>query len=284
MTTEGFVKAVADLADAAAAGEPLDVGKIYAFRTPGGGVQTVDLTGDDYLDTPKRKRGTVVVRDAGSFLSYWRKHSDAGSEVYADRSKLAITAVLDAHTVTGPRFGDHRLVLQLRYSDPFAAWLGRSGRWHNQIEFAEFIEDHRLDVREPVAAELLELAQTFQATKQASFKSSNRLKDGQRQLEYTEQINATAGGNGQLTIPDVFVLGLPVFDGDREPYRVEARLRYRIESSGLRLAFIVDQSAEIVNSAFEGVIADLVRGGSAAESGGETPQPLGVPVLRGTPA
>lgn len=284
MTTEGFVNAISELANAASEGEIVEPGNIYVFRTLGGGVQQIDLTGDRYLNAPRRKQGTVVVRDAASFLAYWRKHSDGGSEVYADRSKLNIVAVLDAHETDQPRFGDHKLVLQLRYSDAFNAWLTRSGRWHNQIEFAEFIEDRRMDVREPVAAELLELAQTFQATKQASFKSSNRLKDGQRQLEYTEQINATAGHNSQMTIPDMFVLGLPVFDGDREPYRVEARPRYRIEQSGLRLAFIVDQANEIVNSAFEGVIADLVRGGSLPDADEEAPQPLGVPVLRGTPA
>jgi uncharacterized protein YfdQ (DUF2303 family) len=282
VTTDGFVTAISQLAEAGLTGEVLDPGTIYAYRTAGGGVQLVDLTGDKYLAAPTRKRGQVAVRDAGSFLAYWRKHSDTGSEVYADRSKLAVTAVLDAHNADSARFGEHRLTLHLQYSQSFNAWLQRSSYTFTQVLFAEFIEDHRSDVREPVAAELLELAQTFQATTKASFKSSNVLKSGQRQLEYTETIDASAGRSGKLTIPDEFVLALPVFEGDHEPYRVAARLRYRIDQAGLKMIYIIDRSTEIVDAAFEGVIAELNRGGGpAGQAGDSVPEPLGVPILRG---
>jgi uncharacterized protein YfdQ (DUF2303 family) len=293
VTTEGFVTAIAELADGAATSEVLEPGKIYAFRTPHGGVQQIDLTDDHYLASPRRKRGVTTVRDTASFLAYWHKHSDAASEVYADRSKLAVTGVLNAHLGRDAgdepddtaRFGDHRIVLQLKYSDSFYAWLNRSGQPFSQVQFAEFIEDHRADIRSPAAAELLELAQTFQATTKASFKSSNILKSGQRQLEYTEQIDASAGRNGKLTIPDAFELGLAVFDGDTQATPVTARLRYRIQSSGLQMIFIVDQVNEVVNAAFEGAIAEL-QGPTGTEQPGDPvlPPGVGVPILRGTPA
>jgi hypothetical protein len=250
VTTEGFVTAIAELADGAATSEVLEPGKIYAFRTPHGGVQQIDLTDDHYLASPRRKRGVTTVRDTASFLAYWHKHSDAASEVYADRSKLAVTGVLNAHLGRDAgdepddtaRFGDHRIVLQLKYSDSFYAWLNRSGQPFSQVQFAEFIEDHRADIRSPAAAELLELAQTFQATTKASFKSSNILKSGQR-------------------------------------------LRYRIQSSGLQMIFIVDQVNEVVNAAFEGAIAEL-QGPTGTEQPGDPvlPPGVGVPILRGTPA
>jgi uncharacterized protein YfdQ (DUF2303 family) len=284
VTTEGFVSAVAELADAAAAHEELAPGKIYAYRIAGGGIQLIDLTDDKYLDAPRRKRGAVVVRDAESFLAYWHKHRDDGSEVYANRSTMSVTGVLDAHTAAMARFGKHHVVLQLKFSDPFQIWSGRSGQWQSQVQFAEFIEDRRPDIREPAAADLLELAQTFQATTKASFKSSNLLKNGQRQLEYVEQIEAS-GGTGKLTIPDAFLLGLPIFEAATEAEPISARLRYRIQSSGLQMMFILDQLTTVVDAAFENVIAELNRGGGlAGESGDQVHEPIGAPILRGTPA
>jgi len=274
------VSAIAQLGSDAAAAEEVEPGKIYVFHAHGGAIQTVDLTDDKYLPTPRRKRGMVVVRDSASFLAYWNKHSDLDSEVYADRSKLLITGVLNAHEAIGPRFGDHHVVLQLQHSEQFAAWQHRSNYRHSQVEFAEFIEDHRADIRVPAAAELLELAQTFHATTKATFKSSNMLKSGQRQLEWVEQIDASAGNSGKLTIPDTFELGLPIFEGATEAEPVTARLRYRIASGGLGMIYILDQIQDVVNAAFEGVVAELAAG---TTTDNKPNNGVGVPILRGTP-
>lgn len=266
------IQAIVDLAEQAEDAEELEPGKIWAFRTRDGGVKTIDLTGDEYADSPRRKRGRVVVRDAASFLAYWGKHSDPGSEVYANRDALAVTAVLDAHGTDEPRFGDHRVVLQLKHSESFAAWQEKSGKLLHQTVFAEFLEDHRADIQSPPAAELLELAQTFQATTKVTFRSASALKSGQRQLEYVEETSASAGAKGAITIPDDFQLALAVFEGATVADAVTARLRYRIDRDGkLGLMFILDQLPDVINAAFEGVVAAVEEG-------------VTVPVLRGAPA
>lgn len=271
--TDAAVEAIANLAQEGETGEELEPGKIWAFRTRNGDVKTIDLTGDEYHDTPRRKTGTTTVRDAASFLAYWGKHSDGDSEIYADRDRRTITAVLDAHTKTdGARFGQHRLVLGLRHTESFQAWVASSGKAMTQTQFAEFIEDHRPDIIEPAAADVLELAQTFQATTKANFRSSSILKSGQRQINYVEQIDASAGRDGKLTIPDSLQLALAVFDGATEADAVTARLRYRITDGRLALIYLLDQLADVVNAAFEGVITDVAAGVD------ETP------ILRGTPA
>lgn len=272
MTNEA-VAAIAELAQEGEHAETLEPGGIYAFRTRDGGVKTIDLTGDQYHHHPRRKMGMTVVRDAGSFLAYWDKHSDGDSEVYADRDARSVTAVLDAHTaVNGARFGGHRLVLKLRHTESFEAWSQRSGKQMSQLAFAEFIEDRRADIVSPPAADLLELAQTFQATTKVSFKSGSVLKSGQRQLQYVEETSASAGSKGQITIPDSFDLALRIFEGAEVADAVTARLRYRIDGDGkLGLLFILDQLTEVVNAAFEGVIAQL-------------DEQVAVPILRGTPA
>jgi uncharacterized protein YfdQ (DUF2303 family) len=251
----------------------LALGEYHVVNTPAGLVQ-IDLTTERYLDRPERKTGTVVVRDPGSFLAYWAKHSTLSSEVYADRDKLAVTAVLDAYGPgdTETAWRQHRLVLQLRHSPSFQAWLKLSGQLVTQTQFAEFIEDRRADILEPTAADVLELAQTFEATTKVQFRSSNRLKSGERQLSYVESVDASAGQRGELTIPDALALAVPIFEGAAVADAVTARLRYRIEDGRLRLGVVLDRVTEVIDGAFAGVVNEV-----AASIGG-------VPVLYGTPA
>lgn len=265
--------AVAEIAEIVREGtEPteLEIGRVYAFRL-GDRVHEIDLTGDQYHTAPKRKTGATVVRDVPSWLTYWTKHSDSGSEIYASRDALAVTAVLDAHTADAPRFGEHRLKLALKHSDEFAAWHAASGRMMNQEAFAEFLEDHRAAVTEPTAADMVELAQTFQATTRVEFKSSTILASGQRALSYVETVDASAGAKGKLVIPPAFTLALQVFEGATEADQVTARLRYRINGGNLQLGFVLDQIGDVISAAFTG-IAEAIGSGT------------GRPVLYGTPA
>lgn len=270
MTDPTTVEAIADLAERASEGEQLELGGIYAYRV-GGVVKLIDLSTDQYRDAPKRKVGVFTARDVPSWMGYFTKHSDESSEVWADRQALTVTAVLDAHTGDAPRFGQHRLVLKLKHSDEFEAWRAASGRMMGQTAFAEFLEDHRAAVLEPAAADMVELAQTFQAKTKVEFKSSTILASGQRQLTYVEQVDAAAGARGQLTIPAVFTLGLLVFDGGTQADRVTARLRYRISDGTLQIGFVLDQLAEVITTAFVGVV-------------GEIDADMSQPVLYGTPA
>jgi uncharacterized protein YfdQ (DUF2303 family) len=265
--------AVIELAQASAGPHNLELGGYYVVATAQGQLHQIDLTTDRYLDQPVRKTGNVVVRDAASFLAYWGKHSTAASEIYADRDRLSITGVVDAHgpAAEDTNWGQHRIVLQLRHSPAFKAWQHLSGSLVGQTQFAEFIEDRRGDIREPAAADVLELAQTFQATTKVSFRSSNRLSSGARQLSYVEDVEASAGQRGEMTIPDELHLALAIFEGADVADAVTARLRYRIEDGRLRLGVVLDRVAEVVDGAFAGVV-------SAVDDTVEQP------VLFGTPA
>lgn len=286
ITNDDFnvVAAIAALGRGSADPKPLTPGTVYAVETQLGGVTQIDLTDDKYLPAPRRKHGITTVRDAHSFLNYWHKHSDAGSEVYADRSRFSVIGVLNAHD-DGPRFADHRVVLGLAWSEQYRAWSDINKRQLSQTEFAEFIEDHRSDVVDPAAADLLELALTFQSTTKATFKSATSLKSGQRQLEYSEQIDATAGRTGKLPIPDSLTLNLPIFEGATTGYAVTARLRFRVTNGVLRLIVVLDNISDIVNAAFEGVVAELSGPTGKEQTGNPVAPPgVGVPILRGTPA
>ncbi|MFH9403304.1 DUF2303 family protein [Streptomyces sp. NPDC017638] len=246
------IQSVIDIAQQATEPTKLDPGHIYTITTPRG-VHQVDLTGPEHTGRPGRKHGTTTVRDAESFLAYWAKHSDADSEVYADSDRLTVTAVLDAHTATDPRWAGHRLHLALRETTAWKQWLHMDGQLMKQEEFAEFLEDHLPELLEPSSADMLEIAQSFQAAVKVDFQSASRLSSGQRQFQYVETQSTKAGQKGQLTVPEVFTIGLVPFEGS-EGYRLTARLRHRIGQDGLRLGYKLERPDEVRKTAFADVV------------------------------
>lgn len=271
MTDGTFVAELERIAHEACGGEQLAPDSITAYRI-GDRVELVDLTGDKYRDEPKRKVGTVFVRDVPSFDQFWSKHAIAGdSEVYADRERLTVTAVLDAHGRVATGWGGHRLVLKLQHSEAFKAWIERDGKLMTQEQFAEFIEDNRADVREPSAADMLEIAQTIQGTSKVEWQSGHQLSNGQRQIAYMETAAASAGAKGKLAIPAEIVIGVPVFEGAEKAHAIRARFRHRIEGGQLRLMFKLDRPSDVVTAAFDAAVDEL---GDACNT----------VVLRGSPA
>lgn len=267
------VRDIAELTELAVAPAELAPGRIYAIRV-GGQLHQVDLTGDEYRAQPKRKTGTTTVRDVPSFATYWAKHNQDGeSEVYATRETLKLTAVLDAHgsDVEDTGWRQHRLVLQLQHTTAFTAWRDNSGRDMTQEEFANFLEDNRADIVHPPAADMLEVAQSIQMTTKVDFAAGHRLIDGQRVLNYTEATDSKAGQRGELAIPAEITLGLFVFKGASHADVFTARFRHRIQNGQLRLSYRLDRPDDVVDAAFEGVVA-------------EVSEQCGATVMRGTPA
>ncbi|MFD1940564.1 DUF2303 family protein, partial [Nonomuraea mangrovi] len=257
----------------------LEPGKIYAFPTADG-PQLLDLDVEEYtsrLPVPQRKTGAVTVEDVASFEAYYAKHSDQDTETYVNVDQRCITAVLNAHSQEGPRWGDHRLHLQLKTTLSWVAWTCNDRKWMPQREFAEFVEDHLSDIREPAAALMLEIATTFQAKTKVNFASATRLSSGDANLVWEETTDATAGAKGNLKVPTEFkiavkCLELPVVEGeDPVVYGLDARFRYRIERGQLYVSYLLDDPQAVLRDAVLAVVGQ-VEGG------------LGIEVLRGTPA
>lgn len=265
------IDALTALADAAAAAEELVLGGYYIATSRDGQLHRIDLTGDQWRDEPKRKTGHTSVRDVPSFATYWSKHADSDSEVYASRENRSVTAVLDANKADGARWGQHRLTMQLQYSTAWKAWTAVDGTPMPQEAFAEFLEDNRADIVEPAAAEMLEIASSLSASTKAEFQSGITLSNGQRKLSWVEDTSARAGTRGDLTIPTEIRLGIRVFEGAEFAEPVIARFRYRINNGKLSLHFKLDRPADVISAAFEAAVNEL------ADACDTT-------VLRGTPA
>ncbi|TYK47177.1 DUF2303 family protein [Actinomadura decatromicini] len=251
--------------------------QVAVFHTPTG-LEIVDLDDDRYAaraERPRRKQGTTVVRDVDSFALYFRKHADENTETYVDLDEGVITAVLDAHEPDAdlPRWGTHRVKLVLTPTEPWKRWTGRDRKYWPQVEFAEFLEDNLPDIaNEPVpAAAMLEIARTFQAKTRVSFSSGVVAESGDIRLKYEETTDTSGGAKGNLDVPRAFAIGVAPFD-DCEPYRIEARLRHRIQGSALHLAYLLDRPEDVIRDAVKTVVtkveeatgARIMRGAPAA--------------------
>lgn len=89
----------------------------------------------------------------------------------------------------------------------------------------------------------------YEARQKVNFASGVRLQNGAHQLTYEETIEGSAG-KGQLTIPELIVIAIPVLlNGPR--YRVEARLRYRIKDARLTMWVELVRPHDILSHAID---------------------------------
>jgi len=225
-----------------------------------------------FADRPLRKRAFVRLTDTVSFSHYVREHAQFGTALFGDQNKPSVLAVIDYHeprndlTVASdqpaspldnvPNWGEHRAELVLAQTIEWKRWISNSGAQLTQVQFAEMLEDNLPDIIDPVGASLLEIAQTLQAKNDVGFRSAVRLSNGQHQLTYVENLQATAGVDGNLEVPERIKLALAPFEGAPK-YEVVARLRYRITAGKLSFSYQLERPHKIVEAAFKDVRAAI---------------------------
>jgi len=257
-TTEA--QAIIDFAVAqlATAPEVLDVGDgpgVVSFLVPDGyRRETTDLV--DYAAGPRRKTGSDVVIDTESIIAVLQRHANESTVVYVQPERMTAQAVLDDHATAGPGWRQHRTTLRWQPTPSWLRWQAAHRKMLAQDDFAELVEDGLTEISRPAGADLLELAQSIRATTNASFRSDRRLVSGQVQLSYVEEIDARAGADGQMTIPQSITLMLAPFHGSTHR-EVFARLRYRVNGGKLTLGVIIDRIEEVLLEAIEDEVTKI---------------------------
>jgi uncharacterized protein YfdQ (DUF2303 family) len=257
MLEKDAIQALLDTGAAAAAGRSIghDDGRT-SFVVPNGyTVETIEP-----LERKLARIGQgVVVHDVLSFTSYANAFKDAGSRLFAEPSFLAqcgvahISAALDYHDVGKPSPVKHTAVYNPRFSDQWKLWHGACAKPLEQAEFAEFIEENRVDITEPLAAQLLDVVRTFKANRKVSFDSVTYQPNGDVRLGYEDRTEQ-AGTSGSL--PEKLTLGIPVyFRGDL--YAVPVWVRYKVGSGAVKFQIKMDRSDLIEAAAFEAVVAKI---------------------------
>lgn len=207
---------------------------------------------------PTRTRGTYCFSTAESLIDYVSRHANGDTTVWVDPGGK-VTALIDDSGVgmEAAAWREHRALLTLEETPEWTHWLGGDGEMMSQEKFAEHIETGLDEIIEPDGATMLELAQNFHATTGATFRSSTRLASGEQRLQYDEEVKATAGAAGDLTVPTRFLLGISPYTGE-DPYKLAARLRFRVTSGRLTLGYLLDKPEAVRRDAIE-TIAQRLR-------------------------
>lgn len=214
---------------------------------------------------PFRKTGTVALADVKSFNTFVAEQSDLNNcYIYADPEQRRLTAVLNDHPNNDGQAGwrDFRATYTAELSREFATWLNSDGKKMDQEAFAVFLEDNLADIVEPSGEILHAVALTLQAKTAVNFSSHKRLDNGQVQLGYSEEITATAGGDGKIDIPREFAIGTRLFKNG-QGYKIKARLKYRLGQGKVSFWYELDRPENVIEQAFEDYI-------DAARVGGRT--------------
>jgi len=186
------------------------------------------------LPAPARKRASVTMTDAASFVAYTKKHGSLDecviyADVDANTNKCSLLAIINDNKADSPQWRDHRCSFAPKLSLEWSRWLDRNKMSMNQSVFATWLEDNLGDIASvpnmPTGADILAMALGFEANADKKFRSKINLQNGGVSFEFVE--DETKETRTRMTVFERFTLGLPVFDGSADAYPVEARLKYR---------------------------------------------------------
>lgn len=235
---------------------------------PGWESETFDR--EPYLDRPRRPAGTIYVHDAGGFVEAVRQRGYQSVALYGDEEKTALVAVLNDDFGTTPGWRDYRVELRLRKRPEWVHWRSLDGELVAQERFAAHVEDGLDELVRPGAAEMLDLAQTFHATTAARFKGGHRLASGARQFVYEEEVDASAGAGGELSIPETLELAVRPFYGS-DKYAVDARFRFQLKAGELRLGYKLNRPDDVERAAFLAIVETVAGELSLSPVAGAAP-------------
>lgn len=197
---------------------------------------------NEHLPYPPRARGTVTMHDVASFIVLVNRHANPEHAlIYVDadykNGLIYAVAVFNDHTPGGqPGWCDHRARFSPIRTEEWDRWKGADGKANamSQDDFAFFLEANADDIIEPDGSEVLTFVLTLSDTRKVRYGSAINLTNGMMQIEFTEEgDNAT---KGKLELFKEFTLAIRPLRGT-DPYRIKARLRYRIERNSGAISF-----------------------------------------------
>lgn len=195
----------------------------------------------------------------------------------------AVVADLAQQAAEPTELQKHQLRLALEKSKPWLAWEKADGHLFAQDEFADFLEDRYLDVREPAPALLIDIATTFQAKTNVDFNSGVRLDSGDVRLTFEEKTTAKAGQKGDIEIPKRIELVIRPYIGG-PIYSIWASFRYRLRGGSVFLGFKLERPENILDAAFADIVAEIRDGATDKDGVQVHPGVGGVPIFNGKPS
>jgi uncharacterized protein YfdQ (DUF2303 family) len=207
---------------------------------------------DPWLGAPERCLGVAMAQTLEAFIDLTNRHKSDDSAVFASTVPEApsLTTVIDYHTLGHePQFGEHRVHFPFPISSEWKAWNEQNGEEMSQGELCAFIEDNIADLSAPedgesraygsmfqttvaTPAEIILLSRGLQVRVNTEVKETRVIQSGEAEITFSEAHNDASGA--KLKVPGLFVVAIPMFNGDPEKTRIVARLRYRVSNGRVR--------------------------------------------------
>lgn len=223
---------------------------------------------------PLRARGQSTHHELDSFIACCNRFKDGGSAVFADYGfggNPSLTAVFDYGNGSAPRWGQHRAIYSCPLSPEWVAWTTADGDDMDQDAFADFLERHAADLVAPSGDEphpqpirLMEVSRSLRVHSKGTFERAVNPTTG----EYS-MVNKVENDSTSTKIPASFLIGVAVFEAGAK-YRVEARLRFKLQNGRPMFSYSLVQASAVFRDAFGEVRAKV----------GEA---TGLPVFAGVP-
>lgn len=227
---------------------------------PAGYAAAVDL--EKYLQAPLRKRGTITLDDADSFIAYVKNQGDGSTRTYCtanyEKNEVKFVGVLNDYDEEGPRWQDFRAVYAPALSVEWKRWTSNDRKELGQIEFATWLEDNLKDIATadgfPTGAQMLDMARSLEINQDNRIKSSVRLQSGGIELQYVNKDDdATVT---RMSVFERFTLGVaPFFNG--QAYQLDARLKYRSREGVIRFWYELVRPDLVIQDATREMIATI---------------------------
>lgn len=232
---------------------------------------------DQYKTKPDRRTGTEQADRLVSFIDLVNRFKSADSAIFAKGeitgSKLlaSLTAILDYHAIGADNkaasYKAHRVSYKFPISKEFEFWFKHNGELMDQEGFALMLEER---INEMVSAseeernaianltpkfadplEILKLSRDLVVYSSEKLQQSTKLSSGERTVKFTAE-HADADGK-PLSIPDFFVLNIPVFAGEAAT-RVLVRMRYRKAGEKVLWAYDIYRVDMVFEAAFDAAV------------------------------
>lgn len=261
---------------------------------------------DQWLDAPRRLKGTAKVETQSSFCALVEQHKTANTVIFASVENRQLVCVVDYHgkgdlgAGSLPSFCEHRIEYNFPLSPEFKAW--ETSPWRTQGAFAQYLDASRFDLLDPLDTEpvvkgtvlydvLYRMAprdkrNDLDALKPTVFASPGQLMElveslsGHSKTRFSEvktdrfgNLKATyekeARVEGNQQIPSLFIVQVSAFIGG-DKLALPARIQAKVEGDKLLMRAELIGIERVLEGAFVGALKEV----EAA---------TGCKVFRGTP-
>jgi len=222
------------------------------------GMRNQEITdpNDMVKETPIRIQQTVALFDKDSLVGYVDRHGIDETVIFADPFEDTFVARIDWHGATEAQFVHHTATLRLQRSEEWKRWTAISGKMMAQEEFARFLEENAADVSEPSGADLLEIARDLSAKRSVNWKRAIRLDNGDEAFEYVEETEAKSQSRGDVSVPNKFVLSIPVYMNEPS-VNVGAFLRWKLAGGALAMGIELHRPVFVQQAVFKQIGLEL---------------------------